>query len=124
MSLVSEILSVSSEITRQLHGESITVTDRDGQTQTITDAVVTIETPSVGEYGAGSARWSGSVLLADSWHAFVSNANLATVRGDVWNIVVVGQPFGGEIRIELRRDEQNHTNMTDLSNSQAVWGDT
>lgn len=124
MSIISEILSVSNAVTRSLHGEAVTITDRQGIPKTIEDAIVTVETPSVGDYGSGQARWSGVLRLDEAHLVHCENSNVASVRGhDDWNIVAVGKPRGGMFRVEIRRGDQNHTNMTDLSNNQANWGD-
>lgn len=121
MSIVSEAAAICHQVTRSLHGESVTVTDRDGLTTVINDAVVTLETASVGDFGSGAARWNGVIRFKASRHTLLTACNLVETRGHVWNIVAVEDPFGDSFRAEIRRDEQNHTNLSDLEDNQAVW---
>lgn len=123
MSIVSEAAALCHEVTRSLHGESVTVTNRDGIEHELEDeAVVTIETASVGDFGSGAARWNGVIRFKASRHTLLKECNLVETRGHVWNIVAVEDPFGDSFRAEIRRDEQNHTNLSDLEDQQAVWG--
>lgn len=121
MSIVSQAAAICHEVTRSLHGESVTVTDRDGAETVITDAVVTLETASVGDFGSGAARWNGVIRFKASRHTLLKECNLVETRGHVWNIVAVEDPFSDSFRAEIRRDEQNHTNLSDLADNQAVW---
>lgn len=128
MSIASRISSATQKITRKLRAESVTVTDRDGVTTNLIDddrkpeAVVSLDPISVGDFGSGSGRWQGHLRLPASRRALLLTCLTAVVREQTWNIVGVGDVVGDSFRVELRRNEQNHSNYSDLEDQQAVWG--
>jgi hypothetical protein len=128
MSITSRISAATQKITRKLRAESVTVTDAAGVTTNLIDddrkpeAVVSLDPISVGDFGSGPGRWQGHLRLPASRRALLLTCLTAVIRDQTWNIVGVGEVLGDSFRVELRRDEQNHTNLSDLEDNQAVWG--
>lgn len=123
MSIVSEAAKVALEVTATLHGESVTIKRANGTETTITDAIVTIDNPSIGGAGDGAMPQTGVIRLPEARRAEALLCTIATTRGTEFQIVSVGKPYGGFFRIEIAtRDDQNsHSNLFDLGGRQLPW---
>jgi hypothetical protein len=128
MSITSRISAATQKVTRKLRAESVTVTDAAAVTTNLIDddrkpeAVVSLDPISVGDFGSGPGRWQGHLRLPASRRALLLTCLTAVIRGQTWNIVGVGEVVGDSFRVELRRDEDTHTNYSTLDDQQAVWG--
>lgn len=124
MSVVSDIAGVAAQVTRGLHGEAITLRDEAGVISAeITDAVCTLDNASVGQIGDGPGDHRGVLRLSAAHRPAALLSLTASVRGQTWHVVSVGEVFGDSFRVELRRDEELKTNLFDLEGNQAVWNE-
>lgn len=122
MSIISRIHEVTNRVTRALRGESVTVTSRSGQSTNIADAVVMLERISAGDFGSEKATQQGTLRLAVSRRGLLLTCDRATVRGQQWEIVHVGEAHGDVFIVDVRRDDPNYTNLQDLtSGKQIPW---
>lgn len=107
---------------RFLRGETVVLTNSAATTvATITDAIVTIDPATAGDFGDGPAQHQAILRLDEARYNDALNSLTVLVRGMVWQIVSVGQIELGRFRVELRRTEGHATNLTDFSGKQATW---
>lgn len=127
LTVLSNVMTTARKLTRRLRGESITVTQTDGTTTTIEDAVVHVDDATVGMPGEGPASGHAVLRLNPSQRTLLLQCVKATVRGQEWDIVHVGDVHAGAFRVELGfdadRDTKLQSNMFDISGNQAVWHD-
>jgi|GEM_PF-2930470 len=125
MSVVSNAAAISFSVTRSLHGESVTLKNAAGVGTAITDAVVSLDQPAV-TAGDGPMPRTGVLRLEESRRALALQSMTAVVRGIDFQIVSVGEVFGGMFRVEIttRNDQNSHTNMFDLHGRQIPWSDS
>ena len=125
LTVLSNVMTTARKLTRRLRGESITVTTTTGTTTTIEDAVVKVEDATVGLPNEGPAAGQAVLRLDPSQRTLLLTCVTATVRGQVYDIVHVGDAYAGAFRVELRfdadRDTKLQSNMFDISGNQAVW---
>jgi hypothetical protein len=128
MSVINDILAISSEATRLLHGEPVELFDAAGESlQEITDALVTLDSAAVGVVGSGPATESGVIRLAETYHAVAVTAQHLEYQGRRWYVGHVGDVKGGLFRVEVSRGESGidgrHTNLIDLHGNQIPYAD-
>lgn len=122
MSIVSDAAGIALQATRRLHGEAVTLYDSAGVISVeIPDAIATIDNAGVGGLGDGPADRRGVLRLAATHRAAALASLTASVRGQTWHVLAVGEVFGDSFRVELGGDEEVKTNLFDLSGQQAVW---
>ncbi|MCA9063417.1 MAG: hypothetical protein KDA96_10170 [Planctomycetaceae bacterium] len=108
---------------RVLRGETVLLRDPAGDISVeIPDAVVSLTSPAVTR-GAGPVERSGTLRVAAEHHAAAKSAHTVTVRGELWSVLTVGDLYAGEFTVEFGRGDLAHTNLFDLQDVQAVWGD-
>ncbi len=127
LTVLSNVMTTARKLTRRLRGESITAATPNGTTTTIDDAVVKVDDASVGPPGSGPASGQAVLRLDPELRSLLLTCVTATVRGQVYDIVHVGDVHAGSFRVELRfdadRDNKPHSNLFDISGNQAVWHD-
>jgi hypothetical protein len=126
MSLINDVLKVTSEVTRGLQGEPVTLRDAEGNISAeISDAIVSVERASVGDPGQGPARQFGTLRLYENHRTAALSSTTALVRGVTFYLVDVGEAFGGLFRCEISTNadqtDGRQTNLVDLDGNQAVW---
>jgi hypothetical protein len=126
MSLIDDILKISTEAARNLHGETVELFDSANESlDEITDAIVSLDSAAVGAVGSGPATESGVIRLAETYYNVAVTAQYVEYRGRRWHVGSVGDVNGGLFRMEISRTEAGvngrHTNLIDISGQQAVW---
>ena len=86
----------------------------------ITDAMVSLEEASVTR-ASGPVQRLGTLWLKSSYLARATRAQTATIRGEVWDVVSVGEVVNGSFFVSLSRRDADHTNTFDMNDQQAVW---
>jgi hypothetical protein len=128
MSVINDILTISTAAARSLHGETVELFDSAGESlEEITDALVSLDSAAVGVVGSGPATESGVVRLAETYHAVAITAQHLEYQGRRWYVGHVGDPKGGLFRVEVSRGEAGingrHTNLIDLHGNQIPYAD-
>lgn len=122
-SIVANAAAAMQSASRLLHGETITLHDRDGVSDTeIADAVVSVSQPQVTIDG-GKAEYNGVLRLAAEHRPAALTCNTVTARGQTWHILSVGDVYADSFRVEITREDQVHTNIFDLNDVQTEWGE-
>jgi hypothetical protein len=126
VSVISDILAVSFEVTQSLHGEPVTLRDAEGTVSAeITEAVVGLEQATGGDPGQGPARQFGVVRLPIANRTAALNSTTVQLRGVTFYIVDVGEDLGGFFRCEISTNadltDGRQTNLMDLDGNQVVW---
>lgn len=123
----SELHAIGRQVQRGvMRGEAVivmTVTNDITVSHDVDDVIVSIDPAGVGDYGTGPAKHQARLSFAETHRDLLLTCVLATVRGEEWHVVAVGDVYGGEFTVELRRDEQIFTNIRDMDDDQAVWED-
>lgn len=120
MSLISAAHSVVHEVTRLLHGETITLHTASDISVEISDAVVSLPAVVV-THDDGPAERDGTLRLAAEHHADAKAAKTVTVRGSQWHILTVGDVYADSFRCEIALIDADHSNRFDLQEQQAEW---
>lgn len=121
MSLIEELQAIGQDITREVHGEDVTLFDAAGDISVeIADAVVTIDVPTATR-DTGPVEYTGTLRLAATHHVAATAALTASVRGQTWDVITVGDVYAGTFRAEIGRLDEVHTNEFDLKQEQATW---
>jgi hypothetical protein len=128
VSLISDVLAVSFEVTQSLRGESVTLRNAAGTiTLEITDAVVSIEPATVGDPGQEPAKQFGVIRLPVANRTAALSSTTALVRGADFYLVDVGEDLGGFFRCEISTNadqtDGRQTNLVDLDGNHAVWNE-
>lgn len=122
MSLIEDLHNILREVTQTLSGETVTLIHRtSGISIEIQNAVVAISPPVSVSIGTKRAESSGVLRLPAAQLQAAREANTVNVRGQLWHILAVGKPFAGWVRCEISTEEQDHTNIFDLNDTQTVW---
>jgi hypothetical protein len=120
-SLIEDAHSVAHQITRELHGEEVTLLASVGGTSTvIANAVVSLRPPAVTR-DDGPVERDGTVRLAATHYDTAKAANRITLRGETWDIVSVGDKWADMFRLEVSLLDTTHPNLFDLSQEQPTW---
>ena len=121
MSLIEELQTIGSDVIRDLHGEAVTLRDQAGDISAeISDAVVSLDPPAVAR-DSGPAERDGLLRLAATHHAAAKASLTATIRGETWDILTVGEVYAGAFRVEIGRVDEDHSNQFGLDQKQAGW---
>jgi hypothetical protein len=128
MSLVNDILTIGTEVARNLHGESVELFNANGDSSAeITDAIVSLDSAVMGDAGSEPADQNGVIRLAATHHAAAVAAQSVEYQGRRWYIGHVGDVKGGLFRVEIARNEArvggNHTNLIDLHGNQIPFSE-
>lgn len=128
MSLIDDILKITTEAARSLHGETVELFDSAGESlEEITDAIVSLDSAAVGVVGSGPATESGVIRLAETYHSVAVTSQYLEYQGRRWYIGSVGDVKGGLFRVEVSRTEAGvdgrHTNLIDLHGNQIPYAD-
>ena len=122
MSLVSELQGIAAEVVLDVQGEPVTLYDAAGDISAeIPLALVSIDAPRPG-IGDGPVEYTGVIRIPEAELTAGRGALTADAKGARWNVLSVGQPLGGFVRMEIAREETDHTNRFDLNSRQASWG--
>lgn len=124
-SLIEGLHHTLREVTQSLSGETVTLIHRtSGISTEIQNAVVGISPPVSVSMDTKRAESSGVLRLPAANLQAAREANMVTVRGQLWHILAVGKPFAGWVRCEIATEEQDHSNSFTLRDEQAVWSES
>ncbi len=119
--LMTRVHAATHSVTRVLRGEAVTLHNPALVVLVeITDAVVTLDPVTVSR-ASGPAERTGVLRLAATHHANAVATHTCIVRNETWDVLSVGDVFSDSFRVQISRRDQDHPNIFDINDNQAVW---
>ena len=121
--LMTRVHEATFSVSKMLRGEQIVLRDPSATVlATITDSVVTLDPVAVSR-ADGPAERSGVIRLSSEHHANAVASHTCLVRGETFDVLSVGKVYGSRFRVEIGKADQDHPNIFDINDTQAVWSE-